>query len=822
MSSTNSINDSQLEWLSFLNLAELEARTEPGRTLVQSWRSSTHWARDLASAKLRQKETQEVLTLIDREGLWGVLTDLQSPESPLSALERSSVLDVKDWVLLRGWLYATESWSQVPLEELRTETLRKALHILPSLHEPLRYLDRILTAEGELSENATPRLASLHQDIRSLKREINVVLDQVIKAYGQRGLLQDQFSDVRDGRFVIPVKISHQGEVEGTFYEASASKQTVFMEPREVSQLNNRLRQKQNDLLTEIFIIMKAATDFVHPFAHEIRLSVQILAHWDAVHARARLGLFYGGKSIQVTEERHFELKQTAHPLLWKSMPSTQIIRNEVEFGDPIRTLLLTGPNTGGKTVFLKTLGLAAICARTGFPFPAVGIPRVPFFDQVFSDLGDAQSIEHHLSSFSGHILKFKQILENLTPASLVLLDELNTATDPEEGAALGRAFLETLIDRGAIVVATTHDPHLKALALHDDRLINASLEFDETSRTPTYRVQVGVPGRSRALETAARLGIPEDVLTLARSYLSSEHLRFEKLLGQLESDASITSKARREAEHLKHEVEQLKKEWTEKTQKSVQELLDRTRTRLKRVVDSAQDEVRMSVRKLEELKTRRTIDQETKAIRGELDESFRQSLTDIDKAFEQEAPSLAKELSLDRTSLSETTTEIEPAATPSEFPVGTTVRIPKWKNTGTILENLAGGKTRVSIGPLGTMQMVLLQSEIELSISNKNINKAHLKAAKMIDVDRPPAPAPQLDLRGVRFELAMSQLEKYLDQAFRSGACVTVTVIHGFGTGAIREGTRKFLSELPYIKAFRDAGTGQGGAGATLVEFEY
>ena len=810
-------SDSQLEWLSFLALAEAEARTEPGRALVQSWRSSSNWAKDLASSKLRQKETQEVLTLIDRAGLWGVLADLQSPESQLSALERSSVLDVKDWVVLRAWLYATDSWSLVPLEELRAETLRKALQILPALHEPLRYLDRILTPEGELSENATPRLASLNQEIRALKREIAVVLDQVIKTYGQRGLLQDQFSDVRDGRFVIPVKISHQGEVEGTLYEASASKQTVFMEPREVALLNNRLRQKQNDLITEIFTIMKAATDFVQPFAHEIRLAVQIIAHWDAVHSRARLGLFYGGKSIQVTEERHFELKQTAHPLLWKAMPAEQIIRNEVEFGDPIRTLLLTGPNTGGKTVFLKTLGLAAICARTGFTFPAVGIPQVPFFDQVFSDLGDAQSIEHHLSSFSGHILKFKVILENITSKSLVLLDELNTATDPEEGAALGRAFLETLIDRGAIIVATTHDPHLKALALNDDRLINASLEFDESSRTPTYRVQVGVPGRSRALETAERLGIPANVLTLARSYLSSEHLRFEKLLGQLESDVAMTSKARREAEHLKNEAEKLKNEWTVKTQKSVQELLDRTRQRLKRVIDSAQDEVRVSVRKLDELKSRR----ETDTIRGGLNDSLRQSLTDIDKAFEEEAPSLAKELQLDRASVTdkENTAETTIEKAPLEFQIGATVRIPKWKSNATVLENLPGGKIKVS---LGTMQMTLLHTEVELSLTNKNLAQSSLKAAKVIDIDKPSAPPAQLDLRGVRFELAMSQLEKYLDQAYRSGVRVVVTVVHGFGTGAIREGTRKLLADLPYVKSFRDAGTGQGGAGATLVEFEY
>lgn len=821
-----------LEWARFLEYSKAEARTEPGKLRIGALADPANWAGDLAAARLMQQETQETSALLDRDGLWGPLVDLTDPEAALERLERGSVLEISELVLLRRWLYAVDSWSLIPRDEIRGELFKKSLNSLPDPFEPLRVLGRVLTPEGELSEKASPKLATLFSEIRGLKREIGVVLDQLIKTFSQKGILQENFSDVRDGRYVIPVKISSQGEIDGIIYEASASRQTVFVEPKEVGQLNNRLRQRQNDLIQEIYIVLEDTSKRLQPFAVELRTAVEVLTHWDSVQARARTGRHYSGKPIEVTEERHFLLHQTAHPLLWHSLPLDNIIRNEIDFGEktafsqsklksaktsasvpssnPVKTLLLTGPNTGGKTVLLKTLGLAGLCARTGFPFPATDRPEVPFFDTFFADLGDPQSIEQHLSSFSGHILRFKEILAQVTPRSLVLIDELNTATDPEEGAALGRAFLETVMAKGALLVATTHDPQLKALSVSDSRILNASMAFDEGARTPTYRLVLGVPGRSRALETAERLGIPSEVLELAKKYISREHIEFESLLSRLESDSAETARARKEAVAIREEAERLKKEWTEKTESSVNEMLERTRQRLRRILEQAQDEVRTSVKRLDEMKTRREVDQ----TRTHLNQSFAEAASHLETALAEEAPEIAEVIQTKKSTSLAGQLDGETYRPPA-LEVGGSVRVPKWKSIGTVVE-LKGEKIKVAIG---TVQMTLSIGDVEAITKTKSSGSAvRTKVSGMTESYSPPA---QLDLRGTRFDDAMSQLGQYLDLAFRSGTLVEVTVVHGLGTGALREGTRKLLGNLPYVKSFRDGGAGHGGSGATIVEFE-
>ena len=806
-----------LEWDRLVALAQREALSDPGKARVLRLLDPEAWARDISTARLAQQETQEVSALLDRDGLWSQLGGLPDPSELLELLKRGGVLELSQLVTLRRWLYACDAWVQMPREEIRGERFKKALMALPDPLEPLRALDRVLTPEGELSEKASPKLSGLFSEVRSLRKEISQVLDQLLKTFSQKGVLQENFTDIRDGRYVLPVKISSQNEVEGIIYEASASGQTVFVEPKEVSALNNRLRQRQNDLLQEIHAVLKETSSRLAPFAGEIEAAAGLIAHWDATQAKARLGRHYGGKAITVIEERVFILHQSAHPLLWWSLSPDTIIRNEIEFGgtEPgtARTLLITGPNTGGKTVLLKTLGIAALCARTGFPFPGTDQPTVPFFESVFADLGDPQSIEQHLSSFSGHILRLKQILENLTGRSLILLDELNSATDPEEGAALGRAFLETVMgSEGAMLVATTHDPRLKALAVSDPRIVNSSMAFDERTRTPTYRLVIGVPGRSRALETAERLGIPARVLDLAKTYLSREHQELEGMLSRLEADVEEAARARKESVQLREEAERAKKEWTERTESSVNDLLEKTRQRLRRVLEQAQDEVRASVRKLDELQSRREIDK----TRAQINQVATQASARFDLALQEEAPSLAETLSRQAKAAAE--------KTPSQFEAGMAIRVPKWKSTGVILD-IQGNKIKVG---MGTLQVNLSLSDIEpMSDAEKTMFRAAQGAQKKNSQPRIStgnaiaAPPSQLDLRGIRFDEAMRSLETYLDQAYRSGALREVTIVHGLGTGSLREGTRKILKDLPYVKEFKDGGSGRGGSGATVVEFD-
>ncbi len=799
-----------LEWSWFIKLAQKEVRSEAGQKFLERLEMPTAWASDVSAARCMQQETQEMIPVLDREALWGPLAELPDLSDLCARLVKGAVLELADLTVLRQWLFAIDSWVQIPREEIRGERFKKALLGLSDPLDLLRILNGVLTPNGELSEKASPKLAALTSEIRSLKREIGVVLDQLVKTYSSKGILQENFTDVRDGRYVIPLKIASQNEVDGIIYEASASRQTVFVEPKEVAGLNNRLRQRQNELIQEIYRILEETSKKLQPYTAEVERDFQTLSYWDAIQAKARLGRHYSGKAIQVSEERRFLLKQTAHPLLWWSMPAEEIIRNDVDFSSPARALLLTGPNTGGKTVFLKTLGLAGICARTGFLFPATDLPEVPFFDSFFADLGDPQSIEQHLSSFSGHVLRFKQILEGMTDRSLILIDELNSATDPEEGAAFGRAVLETLMSRDALIVTTTHDPHLKALALKDVRILNASMAFDETSRLPTYTMVLGVPGRSRALETAARLGIPSAVIELAKSYLSHEHKEFENLLAKLESDVQEVTTARKDAVALRMEAERLKKEWESRTEASVQDMMERTRQKLRRILEQAQDEVRASLRKLDELRSRKEIDQ----TRSGLNQVFSEAASRLEGALEEESPEIAKLLpKLKKTSKEGASSSQGPAA--QKLEAGMTVRVPKWKSVGTVLE-VTGNRVKIA---MGQVQMTLTHSEVD-PIPGEN-QKKQSRVHTHISGAGSQGASSEVDLRGMRLEEAMSHLEKCLDFAFRSGSFKEVTIIHGLGTGALREGAHQLLKKLPYVAGFRDGGVGHGGSGATVVELD-
>jgi len=799
-----------LEWNRFLELARKEAKSEPAKLALDRLQGVDEWAKDITSANLRQKETAEVSSLLARQTLWSSLEGLTDISAALERLSRGSVLELDDLVAIRRWLYVSDSWSQIPREELSGELFRKALNDLPDPYQPLRLLDKILTPDGELSERASPRLAVINAELRSLKREIGKVLDNLLRDLFQKGVLQENYTDLRDGRYVLPVKISAQNEVEGIIYEASASRQTVFVEPREVSLLNNKLRQRQNDLMQEIFNILSETSAFLKPFADELALTMSIITHWDTVQARAAFGLHYSGHRIHVTEERRMYLPDSAHPLLWFSLAPEKIVRNTIDFGNTVRSFLITGPNTGGKTVLLKTIGLAGFCARTGFPFPGSAPPEVPFFESFFADLGDPQSIEEHLSSFAGHILKFKQILDEVSERGLVLIDELNTATDPEEGAALGRAFLETVMGRGALIVTTTHDPHLKGMAVSDARILNASMEFDEDSRTPTFQLVLGIPGRSRALETAERLGMPHEVLSLAHSYLSKEHKLFENMLSKLEKDSHEAARARREAVALREEADRLREEWTSRTTKTASELLDQTRNKLRRILEQAHDEVRTSVRKLDQIRSRREVD----STRTQLDQSLSAASERIESTLKEEAPEIAAVLEKQRS----TSPAHEPKTNALE--PGMNVRVPKWKSVGVILE-ARGNKIKLA---LGNLQITVSPEDIQ-PLNDWELKavkeQRHVEARKRTKDEAPAAPTASVDIRGERFEEAMSRLEQYLDRAFRSGSYAEVTIIHGLGTGALREGTRALLNSLPYIKSFRDGGPGAGGTGATVVEFE-
>ncbi len=803
-----------LDWAKLLKSAAEEARTPYGKRRIESLSDAGSLAQSIERAQEIQNETQEMSAILERSALWGPLNGLEEVDESLENLARGGVLEIQALVRLRSWLYAMDSWGHFP-KEVAGKNFKNALSILFEPFECLRVLDRVLTPSGELSEKASSKLGTLYAQSRELKREISIRMDSLLREYGSKGVLQENYSDVRDGRYVLPVRVSDQGKIDGRVAELSVSRQTVFIEPKEVEELQSRLRRIEAEISHEIFLILLAVSRQLQPFSEAIGASVDLIGYWDAAQARARVAKRYGGRPITLSPEREWVLQDTVNPLLFWNLEESQIIRNSIELGVGQQMILLSGPNTGGKTVLLKTLGLSAVCARSGFFYPGIGKLLVPFFDSFFVDLGDPQSIEEHLSSFSGHVLKMKRILDGIGPKSLILMDEMNSATDPEEGAALARAFIETVLKvDGAILVATTHDPKLKAMGLTDHRVLNASIIFDEATLRPTYRVVFGAPGRSRALETAERLGLPSEMLALARSYLTKEHEMVETVLQQLQSRLGTVERAQREAQLLKDEAEKLKLEWEEKVKITVNESLEKARQKLKHVLELAQVEVRETLKKIQSTKSHKQLDD----LRRELNDAFQAGEKRLDASVSEAAPELMEAIG----------SESEIPSVSVVFEKGQWVRVPKWKNVGEIIE-WDGKRAKVALGVqsgagLGKAFVVtvypvemepLNERELRTVLGVKAGQAGKPKSMVTVQTADPGNVPDQLDVRGQRLDDTLREVGAYLDRAFRAGK-IEVTLIHGLGTGALREGIRVLLKKTSYVAVFQDAGT----SGATLVRF--
>ncbi|MBS1958010.1 MAG: Smr/MutS family protein [Bdellovibrionales bacterium] len=804
-----------LDWPTFLDYAAEQARTPYGKARLNLLATPDAFAPTLERAQELQNETQEISAIIDKEALWGPLRDLQEIHDEMESLRKGGVLEVGALARVRGWLYCFDAWANFP-RETAGKHFKQALQGLFDPMPILRVFDRVLTPTGELSEKASPKLATLYSQIRDLKREIVARMDTLMREYGARGVLQEKFTDVRDGRYVLPVKVSDQSKVDGRVAELSVSKQTVFIEPKEVEQLQAQLRRREAEASEEIFVILQQVSMQIQPYADSIEGSAETVSYWDAVQARARLAKKYGGRMITLSANRDWILQETVNPLLFWILEESQIVRNSIEIYAPQQMVLLSGPNTGGKTVLLKTLGLSALAARTGFFYPGTGKLYIPFFDDYFVDLGDPQSIEEHISSFSGHVLKMKRILDRIGEKSLILVDEMNSATDPEEGAALALAFVEAILERaGAILVATTHDPRLKAMGVQDKRVLSASILFDEQTLKPTYRVVFGAPGRSRALETAERLGMPKSVLDRAKSFLSQEHRAFEGVLNALQAQLGVAEAARREANSLRDEAERLKAEWEEKVKVTVQDSIEKARAKLKHVLELAQIEVRDTVRKIQQTRTHKQLDD----VRSELSDAFSASEKRIEQAVGEAAPEFAEFVSSE---------DVKPQA--AVFEKGMWVRVPKWKNVGEIIE-WDGKRGKVALGVQQTHGMgkafvvsvypiemePLSERELKTVLGAKATATTGVAAKSKVSVQTENVGhvPEQIDLRGQRLDDAIRAVTTYLDHAYRAGR-VEVTIIHGLGTGALREGVRDILKKTNYVVETRDAGS----AGATMVRF--
>ncbi|MFD1433532.1 endonuclease MutS2 [Kroppenstedtia eburnea] len=640
--------------------------------------------------------------------------------------------------------------------------------------------------DGAVTDDASPELGRIRRNIRQLQGAIRTTLDEFLRHSQYQKMLQDPIITQRNDRYVIPVKQEYRGAVRGIVHDQSASGQTLFIEPQAVVNQNNRLRELELEEEREVERILGELTAEVADKADDLESNLSVLTQLDLILAKARLGKRMKGIVPGVNMDGFIRLKRARHPLI----PMKEAVPNDVELGREQRAIVITGPNTGGKTVTLKTVGLLALMAQSGLPIPAEEESDLAIFTGVYADIGDEQSIEQNLSTFSSHMTNIVHILDSMDENSLVLLDELGAGTDPTEGAALAISVLERVLEQGCRVVATTHYNELKLYAHAREGVINASVEFDVESLSPTYRLLTGVPGRSNAFEISRRLGLPEEVIQAAKSQLSSEENRLEEMIGALSEDRRRAEKERREAEALRQQAEALLRDLKLKMEswdREKERIRESARREAKTIVSRAKREADAVLEQLRRWARERP---------GELKEH---RLIEAKKRLEDAEPETPTAQSVDR----ESTRQIR---------VGDEVLVRTLGQKGQVIDQLGEREFQVQVGIM-KMKVGREQLEWKGSPPQESPDKGGTSYRRRSDQVR-----PELDLRGRMVEEAIPEIDKYLDDALLTGFD-HVSLIHGKGTGALRTGVRKFLDQHPRVKSYRSGGQGEGGLGVTVVE---
>ncbi len=659
-----------------------------------------------------------------------------------------------------------------------------------------RELLRAISPTGELEDRASPALARIraqkHVTLKRLQEKMEVLRDRY------RSALQEPIITTREGRYVLPVRAGSRNQVPGLVHDRSASGATLFIEPMEAVKLNNRRRELELEEAQEVDRILGRLTARVAAEARRLEVALEALARLDALLAIAAYADRIGGIRPQLLDAGHaearLELYQARHPLL----PPETVVPIDVVLGGDARILVVTGPNTGGKTVALKTVGLLTLMAQAGIPIPAREDSRLPVLHQVFADIGEEQSIEQSLSTFSSHLTHILEFLDRVDAESLVLLDELGAGTDPQEGAALARAILDELLARGCLAMISTHYPELKAYAHQMPGVANAAVEFDPQTLAPTYRLRIGLPGRSNALAIAERLGMPDHVLERARSYLGEEELRLESLLSSIQQEQDRARQARREAEAARREARALERRWREE--------LRRLEAEREAILAEARREAEERIREIEGRLRRLERDLETATLSREWLRQARTSVQEAREAARKLTPSEEKE---EKKKKEPHPPRPEGGPPDGALQPGDRVYVHSWGEEGTVL---SAGPREVEV-QIGGMTLRVKRKDVELR------ERARPRPARLrVRSAETPPPPVQLDLRGLRTAEVEPQLEAYLNEAYLAGYD-KVRIVHGKGTGALRQLVRERLRSHPLVKSFRPGVPGEGGDGVTVVE---
>ncbi|HLR22790.1 MAG TPA: endonuclease MutS2 [Pseudogracilibacillus sp.] len=654
-----------------------------------------------------------------------------------------------------------------------------------------RELERSITGKideyGDVLDNASQALRSIRQSIHSYEAKIRERLEHLTRTKSK--MLSETIVTIRNNRYVLPVKQAYKGAIGGIVHDQSSSGQTLFMEPKAIIELNNQLQQQITKEKQEIEIILQKLSAEIAEHAESLAVNQSLIADIDVIFARAQLGMRMKASKPEMNKNGIIDLKQARHPLIQLD----QVVASDILLGEDYQAMVITGPNTGGKTVTLKTIGLMILMAQSGLQIPAQDGARVGFFKKVFADIGDEQSIEQNLSTFSSHMTNIVEIMEEVDETSLVLFDELGAGTDPQEGAALAMALLDEVIARKAIVAATTHYPELKAYGYNRDAVMNASVEFDVETLRPTYRLLMGIPGRSNAFEISNRLGLDKNLIQEAKASVGIDSKNVEHMISALDDSRIQAENELKQANKLRDEAEALKKDLTDAWQafeNKRNKLYEKAEEKAKDALAKAREEAEVIVDEVRHMKDNANFKEH--------------EWIEAKKILDEAQPQLSK-----------TDKQQQPVKSPQKLEIGDTVKHRSLGQIGEILEIKNNNEYVIQIG---IMKLTAKKTDIEF-VKKKEKEKTEPISHVLTNASASHVKT-ELDLRGERYEDALLQLEKYIDEALLSGY-PQVTIIHGKGTGALRKGVEQFIKQHPHIKNSRLGNQNEGGSGVTILTFK-
>ena len=771
-----------LEYDKILSILKQHLASEVGHEFAEKLRPAT----SLKEAETLQEQTWEAESIYTRTGRTPV-SGFPDVREMVGRMHASLFLSTRELLAIAQAMRAAREAKEVLQSGDENSLLCNLANRLTSHRSVEEEVARCILGEDEISDNASPELGRIRRQIKIVGERVREKLNGMLKSQTTQKYLQEAVITIRNGRYVLPVKAEYRSQVPGLVHDQSSSGATLFIEPSAVVELGNENKRLFLEEKIEIERILSGLTAMIAPFADEIHISCNVMGALDVIFARAIMARDQRAVRPKLNEAGCVRIIRGRHPLIAKD----RVVPVDIWLGETFRTLIITGPNTGGKTVTLKTVGLFTLMAMSGMFIPAQEGTELSTFERVFADIGDEQSIEQSLSTFSSHMTNTVRILSEADGRSLVLLDELGAGTDPVEGAALAQAILESLYERNTLTVATTHYSEIKAFALMHAGMQNASMEFDVDRLCPTYRLFIGIPGKSNAFEISRRLGLSDAVIDRAQDFLQKKDVAFETVLSEAEqarrtaeNDKEAIYKTRIETEKIKTELEKEKKKLED--EKTL--LRQKAREDARRMVQETRQDMEKLIAGLRSIEN---IDQK------QLERAVQTSRDAMRKTEER-----LYEQAVQRDTAGEAPAKVHP---------GERVKLITLGQEATVLKP-ADGKGEVLV-QAGVMKLSIPLADIRPVEQKK---KPQQTAAKVsLAVDR--GSALSIDLRGSMVDDACLELDRFIDNALITGVH-EFYVVHGKGTGALRSGVQQYLKNHPRVKTYRIGAYGEGDAGVTVV----